>query len=302
MPQASDAIPPPAQAVTAAAAAPQLLPSERARLPLDVARALEEDLGDGDATAALIDEDARGCARLTCKQADAVLAGRDWFDTCFRALDPGMQIDWAAADGERLSSGQVICRLAGRSRALLSAERSALNFLQTLSATATRTAAFVQAVAGTRARILDTRKTLPGLRLAQKYAVRCGGGHNHRIGLFDAVMVKENHIAAAGSIAAIVERARRLHPQLLVIVEVEDMAELEQAIAAAADRILIDDFALEDMRRAVQISAGRVPLEVSGGVDLESVRAIADTGVDCISIGGLTKHIEAVDFSLRAHG
>lgn len=280
------------------AARPTLKSEERARIALDVVRALEEDIGPGDATAALIAQDARSTARLLCRER-AVLAGRDWFDTCFRALDPEARIEWQAVDGQWLQAGDEACRVEGASRALLSAERSAINFLQTLSATATRTAAFVDAVAGTRARILDTRKTLPGLRLAQKYAVRCGGGHNHRGGLFDAVMVKENHIVAAGGIAAIVDRARRLSPGLPVIVEVENFEELAQAIDASADRILIDDFTLGDMRRAVEITAGRVPLEVSGGVGLEGVRAIAETGVDCISIGGLTKHVMAVDFSLR---
>lgn len=280
------------------AARPELKPEERARIALDVVRALEEDLGGGDATAALIADNARSTARLLCRER-AVLAGRDWFETCFRALDPEARITWHAVDGDWLQPDAEVCVIEGASRALLSAERSAINFLQTLSATATRTAAFVEAVAGTRARILDTRKTLPGLRLAQKYAVRCGGGHNHRIGLFDAVMVKENHIAAAGGIAAIVELARRMSPGLPVIVEVEDFEELAQAIEARADRILIDDFSQEDMRRAVEFAAGRVPLEVSGGVSLERVRAIADTGVDCISIGGLTKHVQAVDFSLR---
>lgn len=280
------------------AARPTLNSEERARIALDVVRALEEDIGPGDATAALIAEEARSTARLLCRER-AVLAGRDWFETCFRALDPEARIEWHAVDGQWLQAGDEVCRVEGASRALLSAERSAINFLQTLSATATRTAAFVDAVAGTRARILDTRKTLPGLRLAQKYAVRCGGGHNHRGGLFDAVMVKENHIAAAGGIAAIVDRARRLSPGLPIIVEVENFEELAQAIDASADRILIDDFTLGDMRRAVEITAGRVPLEVSGGVGLEGVRAIAETGVDCISIGGLTKHVLAVDFSLR---
>lgn len=281
------------------AARPQLQTEERARIALDVVRALEEDIGPGDATAGLVAADARSQARLICKQDEAVLAGRDWFETCFRALDPEIRIDWQAEDGQWLQQGECVCRIEGRSRALLSAERSAINFLQTLSATATVTAAYVGAVAGTRARILDTRKTLPGLRLAQKYAVRCGGGHNHRLGLYDAVMVKENHIAAAGGIAAIVARARAERPGLPVIVEVENFDELAQAIEARADRILIDDFSLDDMRRAVEFSAGRVPLEVSGGVDLRGVRAIAETGVDCISIGGLTKHIQAIDFSLR---
>jgi nicotinate-nucleotide pyrophosphorylase (carboxylating) len=285
-----------------ASTAPELRAEERARIALDVIRALEEDLGGGDLTAALIDESTHGCAELVCKQGDAVLAGREWFETCFRALDTEARFGWTALDGERLQLSQVVCRIEARSRALLSAERSAINFLQTLSATATRTAAFVDAVAGTRARILDTRKTLPGLRLAQKYAVRCGGGHNHRIGLFDAVMVKENHIAAAGGIAAVVARARAQSPQVPVIVEVENFSELEQAIEAKADRILLDDFSLEDLGRAVERTAGRVPLEVSGGVGLDGIRAIADTGVDCISIGALTKHIAAVDFSLRMVG
>jgi nicotinate-nucleotide pyrophosphorylase (carboxylating) len=280
------------------AAHPELTPDERARIALDVVRALEEDIGSGDATAALIAADARSRATLVCRER-AVLAGRDWFETCFRALDPELRITWHAVDGQWLEPGSEVCAIAGASRALLSAERSAINFLQTLSATATRTAAFVEAVAGTRARILDTRKTLPGLRLAQKYAVRCGGGHNHRIGLYDAVMVKENHIAAAGGIAAIVARARSLSPGLPIIVEVESFEELAQAIEARADRILIDDFSADDRRRAVEFTAGRVPLEVSGGVGLDGIRAIAESGVDCISIGGLTKHVQAIDFSLR---
>lgn len=281
------------------AAHPELRPEERVRIAIDVARALEEDIGPGDATAGLVAADARAQAQLVCKQEAAVLAGRAWFEACFKALDPQARVEWLAADGQWLQRGAVVCRIEAAARALLSAERSAINFLQTLSATATATAAFVDAVEGTSARILDTRKTLPGLRLAQKYAVRCGGGHNHRIGLYDAVMVKENHIAAAGSIAAIVQRARAQAPGLPVIVEVEDMDELAQAIEAGADRILIDDFSLDDMRRAVQRAAGRVPLEVSGGVDLAGVAAIAATGVDCISIGGLTKHVQAVDYSLR---
>ncbi len=280
------------------AAHPELKPDERARIPLDVVRALEEDIGSGDATAALIAADARARATLVCRER-AVLAGRDWFETCFRALDAELRITWHAVDGQWLEPGSEVCAIAGASRALLSAERSAINFLQTLSATATRTAAFVKAVAGTHARILDTRKTLPGLRLAQKYAVRCGGGHNHRIGLYDAVMAKENHIAAAGGIAAIVARARSLSPGLPIIVEVESFEELAQAIEACADRILIDDFSAEDRRRAVEFTAGRVPLEVSGGVGLDGIRAIAESGVDCISIGGLTKHVQAIDFSLR---
>lgn len=263
----------------------------------DVARALAEDIGPGDVTAGLL-ADTPASAYVLCKEA-AVIAGRPWFDACFRTLDPQARIHWRVAEGDRVEAGDVLCTLAGRTRALLSGERCALNFLQTLSATATTTAAYVAAVAGTAARILDTRKTLPGLRLAQKHAVRAGGGHNHRLGLYDAVMIKENHIHAAGSIAAAVEAARRAHPGLPVIVEVEDLDELRQAIDAAPDRILIDDFSLDGMREAVRITAGRVPLEVSGGVSLERVRAIAETGVDCISVGALTKHVRAIDLSLR---
>lgn len=280
------------------AAHPELTPDERARIPLDVVRALEEDIGSGDATAALIEADARSRATLVCRER-AVLAGRDWFDTCFRALDAELRITWHAVDGQWLESGSEVCTIEGASRALLSAERSAINFLQTLSATATRTAAFVEAVAGTRARILDTRKTLPGLRLAQKYAVRVGGGVNHRIGLFDAVMLKENHIAAAGSISAAVERARALHPALPLIVEVESLDELDQALATGCTRILIDDFDDAMMREAVRRAAGRIPLEVSGSVSLERLPAIAATGVDYVSVGALTKHVRAIDLSLR---
>ena len=263
----------------------------------DVARALAEDLGSGDVTAGLLaDVPAQGY--VIAKEA-AVVAGRPWFDACFRALDPGVRLHWQVAEGDAIAAGTVVVEFEGRTRALLGAERCALNFLQTLSATATRTAEFVAAVAGTRARILDTRKTLPGLRLAQKYAVRCGGGDNHRIGLYDAVMLKENHIHAAGSIAAAAAQARARHPDLPLIIEVENLGELRQALEAGCTRILIDDFSFEDMREAVRIAAGRIPLEVSGSVSLERVREIADTGVDCISIGALTKHVRAVDYSMR---
>jgi nicotinate-nucleotide pyrophosphorylase (carboxylating) len=203
------------------------------------------------------------------------------------------------ADGDAIAAGTVVVEFEGRTRALLGAERCALNFLQTLSATATRTAEFVAAVEGTRARILDTRKTLPGLRLAQKYAVRCGGGDNHRLGLYDAMMLKENHILAAGSIAAAAATARERHPGIPLIIEVENLDELRQALATGCTRILIDDFSFDDMREAVRIADGRIPLEVSGSVSLERVRAIADTGVDCISVGALTKHVRAVDYSMR---
>lgn len=276
---------------------PQELSTPYDAVTADVARALAEDIGQSDVTAELL-ADGPADAYVICKQA-AVIAGRPWFDACFRTLDPAVHIDWRVAEGDPVPSGTILCTLHGRARALLTGERCALNFLQTLSATATTTAAHVAAVAGTGTRILDTRKTLPGLRLAQKYAVRAGGGHNHRMGLYDAVMVKENHIHAAGSIAAAVDAARRRHPDLPVIVEVEDMDELRQALATVPDRILIDDFSLDRMREAVRVAAGRVPLEVSGGVSLAQVRAIAETGVDCISIGALTKHVHAVDLSLR---
>lgn len=263
----------------------------------DVERALAEDLGPGDVSAKLVPD--RPCsARLEARE-PCVLAGQAWFEACFRALDAGARFDWSCRDGDRVEAGTVPCRLHARSRAILSAERSALNFLQTLSATATRTAEFVAAVAGTGVVVLDTRKTLPGLRLAQKYAVRVGGGDNHRFGLYDAVMLKENHIAAAGSIDAAVARARQAHAGIPVIVEVENQAELAEAVAAQPDRILLDDFDLHALRAAVAYVAGRVALEVSGGVELDRIRAIAETGVDCISVGALTKHIRAIDLSLR---
>ncbi len=273
-------MPPPAEAIAA-----------------DVARALAEDLGSGDVTAALL-PDAADVAYLLCKQ-DAVIAGRPWFDACHLALDPEVIIEWRVGEGDRVAAGTVLATLAGRVRAMVSAERASLNFLQTLSGTATTTAAYVEAVAGTAARILDTRKTLPGLRLAQKYAVRCGGGSNHRLGLYDTVMLKENHIRAAGSLAAAVKLARIAQPTLPLVVEVESIEQLEEALVAGCDRILIDDFDAPMRREAVRIAAGRIPLEVSGGVDLQSVRRIAQDGVDFISIGALTKHVAAIDLSMK---
>lgn len=264
----------------------------------DVERAFAEDFGTGDATADLLPADARASASLTCRE-NAVVAGTPWFDACFRKLDPDVTIDWRVRDGERVTAGSVICLLHGRARALVSAERSGLNFLQLLSGTATVTAAYVAAVAGTGVRVLDTRKTVPGLRLAQKYAVRCGGGHNHRIGLFDALLVKENHIAAAGGIEPAVAAARRLHPTLLLEIEVETLDELHRAIDAGVDRIMLDNFTPAMMSEAVAIAAGRVPLEISGNVDLETIGGYARTGVDFISVGALTKHVRAIDLSLR---
>jgi len=268
------------------------------QISADIERAFAEDLGSGDATAELLPADARAQAELTCRES-AVIAGIPWFEACFRRMDTEVRIRWNTADGDRVAPGDVICRLSGHARALVSAERTALNFLQLLSGTATQTAKYVAAVAGTRTRLLDTRKTVPGMRLAQKYAVRCGGGYNQRMGLYDAILVKENHIIAAGSIAAAVEAGRRLHPALMIEVEVENLDELVQAIDAGVDRIMLDNFSLPLMVEAVALTAGRVPLEVSGNVDLETVAAFAGTGVDFISVGALTKHVRAVDLSLR---
>lgn len=265
---------------------------------VDVERAFAEDVGPGDATADLLDAKATATAVLTCRE-DAVLCGAPWFEACFRKLDPDVRIEWLAHDGDRVAAGSPICRLAGTARALVTAERSALNFLQLLSSTATVTARYVDAIAGTSTRVLDTRKTIPGLRRAQKYAVRCGGGTNHRIGLFDAMMLKENHIIAAGGIPAAVRAARMIHPTLPLIVEVENLDELSQAIAADADRALLDNFTPAMLAEAVAYTAGRIPLEVSGNVEIDTIRAIAETGVDFISSGALTKHIRAIDLSLR---
>ena len=268
----------------------------------DAARALAEDVGSGDVTAALL-PDTPDIAYLLCKE-DAVVAGRPWFDACHRALDPEVRIDWRVQDGDRVPAGTVLATLSGRTRALVTAERAALNFLQTLSGTATTTAAYVDAVRGTGCTILDTRKTLPGLRLAQKYAVRCGGGQNHRIGLYDAVMLKENHVRAAGSLAAAIRAARTAQPTLPLIVEVETLAQLDEALAEGCERILIDDFDAASRREAVRRAKcppfdGRIPLEVSGGVDMTTLRGIAADGVDFVSIGGLTKHVRAIDLSMK---
>ena len=263
----------------------------------DVARALAEDLGQGDVTAALL-PDHPDTAYLLCKE-DAVVCGRPWFDACHRALNPQVRIDWHVQDGDRVAAGGVLATLQGQARALVSAERASLNFMQTLSGTATVTAAYVDAVRGTGTAILDTRKTIPGLRIAQKYAVRCGGGVNHRIGLFDAVMLKENHVRAAGSLTAAIRSARAMHPALPLIVEVETLEQLDEALREGCERILIDEFDASARREAVRRAAGKIPLEVSGGVDLATVRAIAEDGVDCISIGALTKHVRAIDLSMK---
>ena len=268
----------------------------------DVARALAEDVGTGDVTAALL-PDTADIAYLLCKE-EAVVAGRPWFDACHRALDPDVRIDWRVQDGDRVPAGTMLATLAGRTRALVTAERAALNFLQTLSGTATTTARYVDAVRGTGCTILDTRKTLPGLRLAQKYAVRCGGGHNHRIGLYDTVMLKENHVRAAGSLTAAIRAARAAQPALPLVVEVETLAQLDEALLEGCERILIDDFDADTRREAVRRAKasphdGRIPLEVSGGVDMSTLAGIAADGVDFISIGGLTKHVRAIDLSMK---
>ncbi|HEX7324864.1 MAG TPA: carboxylating nicotinate-nucleotide diphosphorylase [Rhodanobacteraceae bacterium] len=273
-------------------------PPPAAAIAADVARALAEDIGSGDLTGALIDAAATASAHIIARE-PAVLAGAPWATECFKRLDPGVQIAWRHADGDRLAANDTLCHLHGNARALVAGERNALNFLQALSGTATTTRAYVDAVAGTRAKILDTRKTLPGLRIAQKYAVRCGGGHNHRMGLYDAILIKENHVTAAGGIANAIRAARAVDASVMLECEVESLAELRDAIAAGADRVLLDEFSDADLHAAVALAAGRVPLEVSGSVNLERVRAIAATGVDYISIGALTKHVHAVDLSMR---
>jgi nicotinate-nucleotide pyrophosphorylase (carboxylating) len=267
-----------------------------------VTTALQEDVGSGDLTAQLIPADRAGRAAVITRE-NAVLCGTAWFDEVFRQVDPRVRVTWSVRDGERVRADQQLCTLEGPARSLLTGERAALNFLQMLSATATVTSKYVEAVAGTKCRILDTRKTIPGLRVAQKYAVHCGGGTNHRIGLFDAILVKENHIAAAGSIAGAVSEARRVAPQVLLEVEVENLTQLREALDARVDRILLDNFSLEQMRDAVKITRqhanARTELEASGNMSLENLRAVADTGVDFISVGGLTKHVKAIDLSMR---
>ncbi len=263
-----------------------------------VRQALAEDIGPGDRTAILIPADKLSSVQVVCREA-AVICGQVWFDQTFHQLDPTIQINWFVQDGAEVEPGKVICELDGNTRALLSGERTALNYLQTLSGTATTARAYAKAVEGTKVRILDTRKTLSGLRLQQKYAVSCGGCHNHRIGLYDAILLKENHIMAAGSIKAAVEVAMRHAPELEIEVEVEDLAGMEEAIEAGARRILLDNFSLQQLREAVLLNGGRARLEASGGVSLQRVREIAETGVDDISVGALTKNVTAVDLSMR---
>jgi nicotinate-nucleotide pyrophosphorylase (carboxylating) len=261
--------------------------------------ALYEDVGSGDLTAALVPVDEQTVARVISRD-EAVLAGRDWFDEVFRQLDEAITIDWSSADGETVSDNQLLCTVSGNAASILTGERTALNFLQTLSAVATRTRRYVDAVSPLKVNILDTRKTIPGLRLAQKYAVTCGGGVNHRVGLYDAVLIKENHILAAGSISKALQQALAQTPAHTEIeIEVENLDEMKEALRAGAQRLLLDNFSRAQLREAVLINQGRARLEASGNVNLQTVRAIAETGVDDISIGELTKHIEAVDLSMR---
>jgi nicotinate-nucleotide pyrophosphorylase (carboxylating) len=259
---------------------------------------LAEDVGDGDLTAALLPENARSRVEVITRQ-DAVVCGRAWFDEVFRQLDPTVSAQWQMTDGERANQGRILCHLTGPTRALLTGERTALNYLQTLSGTATRARKYADAVAGLPVRLLDTRKTLPGLRAQQKYAVLCGGCHNHRMGLFDAILIKENHILAAGSIAAALQAAFAVADGVQVEIEVESLDEMQEALAAGATHMLLDNFDLDQLRRAVALGGGTARLEASGGVTLERIRAIAETGVDDISVGDLTKDVESIDLSMR---
>lgn len=268
----------------------------------DAARALREDVGAGDLTASLVDAGRHASARVVAREA-AVVCGRPWVEATLRQADPALRVRWRVEEGARCRPDDVVLEIEGPARPLLTAERTVLNFLQLLSAVATRTAVYVDAVRGTRAQIVDTRKTLPGLRMAQKYAVRVGGGTNHRIGLFDAVLIKENHIAAAGGVTAALVAASRVAGEAKFIeVEVETLAQLQEALAAGATMVLLDNMDLPMLHEAVRINAGRAVLEISGGVTLDSVRALAETGVDRISIGALTKDVKATDFSMRFSG
>jgi nicotinate-nucleotide pyrophosphorylase (carboxylating) len=272
-----------------------------ADLPDQVSRALREDIGSGDVTAELIPAQKRARAQLLCRQ-EAVLCGTAWFNETFRQLDPSVHINWRLAEGARVAPDTMLCEIRGLARSILTGERTALNFLQLLSGTATATARYVQALTGTHCRILDTRKTIPGLRSAQKYAVRCAGGQNHRIGLYDLVLIKENHIAAAGSIGAAVSAARAHAPTLRVEVETETLDQVREALGAHADIVMLDNFEIDAIRAAVALNRShphRAVLESSGGVTLTTLRPIAQTGVDYISVGSLTKNVEAIDLSLR---
>lgn len=264
----------------------------------NVRHALAEDIGSGDLTAALVAN--KTSSAFVIAREPAVICGRDWFNETFRQLDSRIAIEWFVDDGQTVKADKEVCRLKGNARALLSGERTALNFLQLLSGTATLVKRYTDAVAGTKTMVLDTRKTIPGLRDAQKYAVSCGGGHNHRHGLYDAVLIKENHIQAAGGIATVVNAARESAPAgTLIEIEVENLGQLQEALDAGATRILLDNFQLATLREAVRLAKGEAQLEASGGINLENIRALAETGVDFVSIGALTKNIRAIDFSLQ---
>ena len=265
----------------------------------DAVRALAEDVGAGDLTAGLVDPARRAQARVLARES-AVICGATWVEATLRQVDPTARVEWLVREGERCAADQVVLQVEGSARGLLTAERTALNFLQLLSAVATKTATYVEAVRGTRAQIVDTRKTLPGLRLAQKYAVKTGGGTNHRIGLYDAVLIKENHIAAAGGVRPVLQAAQRVAANAAFIeIEVETLAQFQEALDAGAKMVLLDNMDLATLREAVRINAGRAILEISGGVTMDTLRALAETGVDRISIGTLTKDVKATDFSMR---
>ena len=284
--------------MTTTLSVPLLSTELQSAIQRNIEAAIAEDIASGDLTASLVPADQHAHATLISRE-PAILCGIPWVEACFARLAPQAWLQWQISEGAEVTAGQTLCIITGNARQILTAERCALNFLQTLSATATVTARYVQAVQGTKARILDTRKTLPGLRMAQKYAVTVGGGVNQRMGLYDGILIKENHIAAAGSIAAVMQAAIQLSSHASLQIEVESLAQLEEALAAGAQLILLDNFDLAGMREAVALTAGRAILEASGGVELETVRAIAETGVDRISIGGLTKHVHAIDLSLR---
>lgn len=272
-------------------------------IKINVSQALTEDIGSGDLTALLVPDDQQLSAIIECRE-EAVLCGVAWFNSCFQTLCSAAEIDWFVQDGDSIQAGQKLCEVRGNARVLLSAERSALNFLQMLSAVATHTRGFVEAVAGTNAAIVDTRKTIPGLRLAQKYAVQCGGGINHRLGLYDGILIKENHILAAGGISPVLKKARQIaSSDVFVQIEVESLAELEVALNAGATMVLLDNFTLDQLREAVTMtrknSSGPIILEASGNISLQNVRQVAETGVNRISVGSLTKNIKAIDLSMR---
>ena len=273
-------------------------PALREALAANVAAAIAEDVGTGDRTGLLVPADRHARARVIVRE-HAVLCGTPWFDACMRAVDPTLRVTWRQQEGDRMAPDSVVCEIEGPARSLLTAERPSLNFLQLLSGVATTTSRYAEVIAGTRARVLDTRKTLPGLRLAQKYAVRIGGGENQRLALYDGILIKENHIAAAGGVTAALRAAQALNAGVPIQVEVETLAQLDEALAAGATSVLLDNFDTPAMREAVRVTAGRALLEVSGGVNIDTIRAFAETGVDRISVGALTKDVRATDYSLR---